>query len=322
MPTLIYLNGEFHTADDARVSLFDRGYLLGDSIFETVRVYRGTAFRLAARLDRLERGSRATGIKLPLPRDKLVARVEETIRRSEEMQAVVRITVSRGEGPPGIGTVGCDRPLLSIWVRPLTPYPAEAYRQGIKTMVVETRCIPPACRPSDIKCGNYLPNVLARRELQAQGMIEGVQLSVDGCVVGGTVANVFLVERGRLITPDLRSGCLPGITRAAVLELAAELSIQVKQCRVELEQLDAADEVFFTNSVMEILPVAQIGERRFDAAPGPVTRRVQEAFVQLVQRETYWGLHCSRNEGDQREPGSRGQNVTKCSTINRGINKP
>ncbi len=286
MPPLIYLDGEFRDADAARVLLMDRAYLYGDSIFETLRAYGGAPFRLEEHLDRLANASRITGIMFPEDRMRLAELIDDGLRRAGCREAVVRITISRGAGDVGIGATGCDSPVLSIIVRPFVGYPDEAYRHGIRSKVVQARRVPAACLDPAMKCGNYLPNIIARRELEADGMIEGVQLGVDGQVVSGTVSNVFLVSGNQLRTPDLPSGCLPGITRAAVLEIASEAGLTPVQQRIEPADLHRADEMFFTNTVMECLPAAEIDSRVFLEAPGRATRTIHAALRELVRRET------------------------------------
>lgn len=284
--TTIYLGEAFLDCPEAaRVSIFDRGYLLGDSVFETLRAYRGAAFRLEPHLDRLEHSAQVVGIVLPKPRSELRNLVHEALSRSGLEDAYLRVTVSRGEGPGGIGSAGYDAPVLSILVRPLHPYPAEAYRSGIRSMVVRTRKVPGVCLDPTIKCGNYLPNILARRELEAQGMIEGVQLTVEGQVTSGTVSNVFLVKGARLCTPDVASGFLPGITRAALIEVAAQAGLEVVEQRIEVADLYQTDELFFANTLMECLPVAEIDGRKLTPAPGVSTQALHAAFRELVDRE-------------------------------------
>lgn len=285
--TVVYLDGTFlEPHERPTVSLFDRGYLLGDSVFETLRCYRGVPFRLGDHLERFEYSAAVLGIPLPAERVAMGALVREAVARSGLHEAALRITLSRGEGVGTISPASCTAPVLSIVVRPLQPYPAAAYVEGIQSSIVSPRRIPSACIDPAIKCGNYLPSVLARRELEARDMLEGVQLSVDDEVVGGSVSNVFVVAHGRLRTPHPASGCLPGVTRAAVLALAGELGLPWSEDRLRVTDLYAADEMFFTNSLMECLPVAGLDHRRFAAAPGPVTRRLHEALRERIRKET------------------------------------
>ncbi|MCE9545402.1 MAG: aminotransferase class IV, partial [Planctomycetia bacterium] len=250
MSTIVYIDGRFTTASEAKVSLLDRAYLFGDSVFDTLRTYQGVPFRLGQHLDRLMHSARVLGIPLHQNCAELAELTQETVRRSGLDEAYVRITLSRGEGGRGLSPVGCDQPVLSIIARPLSPYPAEAYRDGIRSMTVNTRRVPAACLDPSIKCGNYLPSIMARRELDVVGMIEGVQLGVNGTVVCGTVSNLFIVRDGELRTPDVASGCLPGVTRAAILELAAEIGLKCIETTLRPADLAAADEMFFCNTLM------------------------------------------------------------------------
>ncbi len=287
MEPVVYLNGRFLAAGEpATVSLFDRGYLFGDSVFETLRGYRGSPFRLEEHLRRLEYSAGAVGIPLPASRAELAAVTREALARSGLDEAYIRITVSRGEGGGGIATAGCDRPVLSVVVKRLTPYPPEAYARGIRSAVVGTRKVPAACLDPAIKSGNYLPNIMARRELERLGMIEGVQLSVDGAVVSGTVSSLFVIRGDRLRTPSLASGCRPGVTRAAVLEVASRAGLRPCEDSLRVADLHDADEIFFANTLMECLPVAELDGRPLEPAPGPKTRAVHAALRELIERET------------------------------------
>jgi branched-chain amino acid aminotransferase len=287
MAPLVYLGDRFLASpDEAKVSLFDRGYLFGDSIFETLRAYTGRVFALDAHLDRLEHASAATGIRLPRDRAALAALVGEAVVRSGLSNAYVRITVSRGEGGHGLGTVGCDAPVLSIVVRDLTTYKPAAYELGIDTKVVRTRKVPASCIDPDTKTGNYLPSVLARRELEVDGMIEGIQLSVDGQVVSGTISNLFLVCGDRLRTPDEASGCRRGVTRGVLLDLARAMDVGTDVTPITVDDLGRADEAFFANTLMECLPIRRIDpyDRALrSAAAASITRRLLAAYREKVQ---------------------------------------
>jgi branched-subunit amino acid aminotransferase/4-amino-4-deoxychorismate lyase len=279
-----FLDNRFLPSADARVSLNDRGYLFGDTAFETLRGYGGSVFRLERHLERLAYSAKVLGLTLPLPLEQLAARVLEAVARCEASDSYVRVTLSRGEGGAGISTKNFDHPSLSIIVRPFHPYPAEAYEQGIRTQVLGPRKVPPECLDPAIKSGGaYLPSIIARRELDRQGLVEGVQLAVAGHVVSGLVSNVFAVSSGRLLTPDLASGCLPGITREVLLQLAPSVGLEPVERRLTVEELYQSDELFFANSLMECLPVRQLDQHPFHPAPGPFTRKLLAAFHLLTQ---------------------------------------
>jgi branched-chain amino acid aminotransferase len=230
--------------------------------------------------------ARALGIESTRQAAEVESIVSEVLRRFGLPEAVVRATLSRGEGPLGLSSAGYDRPMLSVIASPLRTYPAEAYRAGIRSAIVKTRKVPAACLDPGLKTGNYLPSVLARRELEARGMLEGVQLSVDGVVVSGTVSNVFLVVGDALWTPDLASGCLPGVTRQAVLAVADEVGVRARERRVEVTDLDKAREVFFTSTLMECLPVQGVEGREYECSRDSITSRVHRALHDVIQRET------------------------------------
>lgn len=268
--------------EEAHVSLFDRGYLLGDSIFETMRTYGGAVFRLDAHLDRLERASRVTGIELPYARAELSAIVRDVVGRVDAGDVNVRVTVSRGvSATPGLATAGCDRSVLSVTARELRLPPAEARARGIASVVVAARKVPAACIDPTIKTGALMPAVLARRELEARGAMEGVQLSIDGAVVSGVASNVFAVRGRELVTPDAGSGCREGVTRAAVLELATASGLEPRERPLSLDDLFAADEVFFTSTVLGCVPVGSLEAKTYGAPAA--TLRVAAALEALAR---------------------------------------
>jgi branched-chain amino acid aminotransferase len=281
----VFLNDRFLEANErATVSLFDRGYLVGDGCFETLRTYRGAPFRLDAHLERLAHSLDVLQIELNQTMPELRALVLEAVARSGLQDANLRVTVSRGEGPSALSLVGADSPTLSIVVRELWPFPSEAYSGGIESMIVTPRKIPAECIDPAVKSNNYLPSILARRELDARGMLEGVMLAVEGHVCSGTSGNVFMVKNAVLSTPSLDSPCLPGITRAAIIECAASWRMVVRERRITVEELLDADEVFLTNSVIECLPVASLDGHRFDAGANTVTATLRRTFQELVER--------------------------------------
>ena len=286
MEGLVWIGGEFVAPSAARVSLFDRGYLLGDGVFATVRAYGGRPFRLDAHLAGLAAGAAGLGIPLAPSGAALADLVRETLGRSGLGEAAIRVTLSRGPGPGGIASAGTGPATLSIAVRPFVPYPEAARTRGIETAFVATRRIPPECLDPAWKTANYLPNVLARRELEARGLIEGIVRSVGGAPVSGIVSNLFVVREGRLLTPSVESGCRPGIVRAALLDLARAAGIPVEERELGLDDLAAADEVFFSNSLMETLAAARLEGRELAGPGGSVHSRLAAAFRDLVRRET------------------------------------
>jgi branched-chain amino acid aminotransferase len=262
------------TAEEAVVSVLDRGYLLGDGVFATLRGYDGRCFRARRHLAELARGAALFGIALPVPLARLAELADEGARRTEAVDAHVRVTLTRG----------ADQPALSIVARPMDVPAPEAYRTGIAAVTVTPRRIPPACLDGTIKTTSYAVQVLARREAEARGAAEGVQLAVDGALAGGTMSNLFVVRGDALFTPSLDSGCRAGITREAVLELAPRLFREVREARLDPHVLGAADEIFLTSTRVELLPVATVDGRTVGRTFERTTA-LRAAFREVVRRE-------------------------------------
>lgn len=281
---LSYLNDRLVPAEEAMVPVSDRGFLFGESIFETMAAYAGVVFRLREHLDRFAASAAAVGIVPPLG----VAAMQETIglvlRENGMRDALLRMTLTRGSGPRGLSTGGCKSPTFLIQCFP-PPVLAPGLRErGADMVVARTRRIPPEALPSSAKTGNYLNNILAWREAEAAGANEALMLSVGDDVVEGTVSNVFFVAHNALFTPSTRCGAMPGITRKAVLELAAGSGLDPRELRLPLQMLSIFDEAFYTGTGVGIMPLRRIGDIHY-AAPGPVTRLLSAALGELIAAE-------------------------------------
>lgn len=253
MSLTVWLDGRFVEADAALVSLFDRGYLLGDSAFATMRAIQGVLFRKDAHLTRLFEALAAFGI--PFERTTLEGAVLATVARHGGPDVTLRVTVSRGQGPLGLSTRTPLRATASAIARETAVYPEHLYERGITTKFLETRRVPRACLPS-VKSGSYLTQVVAHRELGEA--LEGLQRSVDGQVSSGTISNVFLIRGDELVTPHQASDCRAGVTREVLLETARDVGLRAVERRVDDADFASADEVFFASTVMECLPVSRI----------------------------------------------------------------
>jgi branched-chain amino acid aminotransferase len=287
MTTIVYLNGQFVPGHEAKVSLFDHGYLFGDSIFETLRSYEGAIFRLDAHLDRLFDSARYMKMTLATSRAELRDLCYETLARSGLREAYLRVTVSRGVSERGIDPDRCPQPTLSIAAKDPPAYPAEGYLAGIPTVIVGVRKTADEALSGRVKGGNYQNHILAKMELNQHGVIEGFLLNPQGFVVEGTVSNAFVVKNGRLLTPSAACGCLEGITRNAVMEIAErQLGIPVEAGFITRYDLYTADECFLTNTLMEIMPVSRVDGRPIgDGKPGATTLKLSALFKQLVASE-------------------------------------
>ncbi len=285
---MIYIDGTlYEDKSEAKVSVFDHGLLYGDGVFEGIRVYRGRAFRLQAHLDRLFAGARAVRLEVPETAARLAALIGEMIAADGRREAYIRLVVTRGVGDLGLNPRTCPRPSLIVILDDISLYPRELYERGITLCTSSWRRPPADCLNPRIKSLNYLNNVLAKLEANDRGCHEALILNKEGMVAECTADNVFCAARGRLLTPDLSSGALGGVTRGAVLELAAALGLEASEGRLSLYDLYSADECFLTGTGAELVPAVEIDGRPIgDGRPGPLFARIREAFTQLVEKES------------------------------------
>ncbi len=281
---MVCLNGRIVESAEARISAFDRGFLYGDALFETMRAYGGKIFRLDRHFARLNSSAAFLGFDLSAATEPLDAAVGRTLAESKLSEAYVRLTVSRGTGRGLLPNVH-DVPTVMIEVRQFSPYPATLYERGMNLVISRYRR-DESSPLSNHKITNYLPAILAKREAAEAQRDDALLLNNKGDVAEATVANVFIVRAGLVITPAVSAGILPGVTRAAIMELCRRIDIPCVEHNVSLDQLFFADEVFLTNTLMEIMPVRRAGDGSFGSAPGPITRKIADAHRQLVKRES------------------------------------
>jgi len=284
---MVYLDGEFVPAQEAKVSVFDRGYLYGDGVFEGIRGYNGRVFRLREHIARLYDSARVIRLEIPLTQAEMNEVVVETIKLNNLWDAYVRLVVSRG--------VGCDLgldprvcPIASVVciADAIKLFPQELYEKGLKIATAATRRnIPEALNPR-IKSLNYLNNILAKLEANEAGVMEALMLNQDGFVTEGTGDNIFVVKGGRLLTPAVKDGALHGITRACIMELARGRGIDASEATLARYDVYLADECFLTGTAAEVIPVVELDGRPIaDGRPGPVTRQLITDFRALVWAE-------------------------------------
>ncbi|KPK46631.1 MAG: hypothetical protein AMJ77_05620 [Dehalococcoidia bacterium SM23_28_2] len=267
----MYLNGELVEREGAAVSALDRGLLYGYGLFETMRSYGGRVFRLEAHYQRLCQGAAVLAIPVPLSLEDLKEAVDGVLRRNRVADASLRLTLTAGSAADATAI---------LFARPLTDYPPELYRRGMAAVVSAVRRNETSPL-SGVKSLNYLENLLAREDARRRGADEAILLNTRGFVAEGSASNVFLVQEGRLVTPSLESGVLAGITRQAVLELAAAAGLQTVESQVELSAFQEASEVFLTGSVMEVMPLTRLDGRPLGSGkPGPVTKRLRRLYRQ------------------------------------------
>jgi len=282
----IHLNGKLVPKEEAKVSVFDHGYLYGDGIFEGIRVYSGNVFRLEEHIDRLLDSARAIALQLPLDHDEFIKAVLETVAANGKRDAYIRLVVSRGVGDLGIDPSKCPEPTVVIIVDTIALYPQEIYDKGISLITASTRRIPMDCLDPRIKSLNYLNNILAKLEARSAGCLEAVMLNQQGFVAECTADNLFIVKNNILKTPELLQGALAGITRGAVLGLAREAGLPAEETKLAVHDLYTADECFLTGTGAEVMPVIGVDGREVgDGKPGAITLRLLEAFQELRVHE-------------------------------------
>jgi branched-chain amino acid aminotransferase len=281
---IVYYNGVFSSEENASISPFNRGLLYGDGLFETLRAYGGRVFRLEQHLKRLADGARVLRIESCWAADDIGRAVYELLERNRLSDAAIRITLFRGDGEGPEPRVGL-KPLLLMSARPPGTYREEDYARGFRAHIVSMRrnIYSPLAR---IKSINYLENILGRLEARDAAAQEALFLNGSGWVAEGAVANIFMIKDKRLITPPPDAGILPGITRAAVLEIARSSGREAAEELFSPEELLRSDEAFLTNSLMEIMPMVMVNGRPVgNGIPGPLTRELHQLYRELVKEE-------------------------------------
>ena len=282
---IAYVDGKWTPAEEARISVLDHGLLYGDGVFEGIRVYGGVPFLLDEHLDRLAASARAIVLDLPAERAEMAALCHEAAQRAGLDDGYLRLVVTRGAGALGVSPHTCARASLIVIAAPLTLYPPERYRDGVRLVTSSLRRSASDALPPQIKSLNYLTSVLASIEARRQGADEAVLLNAQGLIAECTADNLFLVSGGRVLTPAVASGALAGITRALVSRLLGEQGIECVESPLTPADAWTADELFLTGTGAEIVPVCEIDGRPLPLAR-PVTERVRAAFAAYVEAST------------------------------------
>ncbi|MGB5694045.1 MAG: aminotransferase class IV [Polyangiales bacterium] len=287
----VSIDGLVVDGGEARVSVFDRGFLYGDSVFEVFRTYDGVPFAEKAHLERLRRSADRLMIPMPVSIETLSSEVRATLDAAGEGEWYVRVVITRGTGPLTYDPTTATTPLRVIIAVPVSVPPAEYYGRGIAVCLLRASRPTDDARASGAKASNYLANLLAVYEAKQKGAQEALMLGRDGQILEGASSNLFVVKDGVARTPEPQPGILVGITRATVLRAAAEEGIEVEETEVRPEDLYGADEAFLTSSIREVMPVVSADGRTIGAGiPGPLTKRLHEAYLRLVRRDTRAGV--------------------------------
>ena len=283
---MVYVNGRFVSKEEASVSVYDHGFLYGDGVFEGIRCYNGRVFKLAEHVDRLFESAHTLRLEIPMSRAEVVNAIVETVRRTGLRDAYIRPVVSRGPGDLGIDPRKCPRANVVIIVDTIQLYPEEAYRKGLRLVTTSTRQRPVDVLNPRIKTCNYLNNIMARLEANLAGADEGLMLTSEGYVGECTADNVFVVRKGRVVTPPAYLGILQGVTRQSVMDLCVTIGAPAAEQVITLHDIYTADECFLTGTGAELGPVVEVDGRAIGTGkPGPITMKVLAAFRDLAARE-------------------------------------
>ena len=282
----VYLDGQLVESADAKISVFDHGLLYGDGIFEGIRIYDGNVFRLEEHLERFEYSAKALLLKMPWSRQEISDAVLATCRANGLQNGYIRLVVTRGVGDLGLSPWLCPKPSIFIIADKIALYPKEHYEKGLAIVTVPTRRMNPAALSPAIKSLNYLNNILAKIEAQQFGALEAIMLNDQGMVAECTGDNVFIVHKGKIYTPAAQQGALKGITRDTIFDIAADLGVPIEEHDLTRYDIWNADECFLTGTGAEVIPVVKLDGREIgDAKPGPIFKRVLEAFHHRVRQE-------------------------------------
>ena len=283
----VYINGKFYEKKDAKVSVFDHGFLYGDGVFEGIRAYNRIVFKLKEHIDRLYESAQSICLEIPATKERLTKAVCDTLIVNKLDNAYIRLIVSRGEGDLGLDPRKCrGNATIVIITDTIALYPKKLYEEGLAIITVPTvRNLPEALNPQ-IKSLNYLNNILAKIEAVNCGYEEAIMLDSLGYVAECTGDNIFIVKRNELYTPPQCMGTLRGITRDTILEIASKKGIPVHEHVITRHEVYIADECFLTGTAAEIIPVVKVDGRRIGIGkPGSLTLTLTREFHKVTKRQ-------------------------------------
>src|SRR6266705_306795 len=283
MPSIIWIDGQWHDRRTAVVSGFDHGLLYGDGVFEGIRAYGGRIFRLAEHLDRLYASAKAIWLDVPVAKAEMARVVEEGVTKSGIKEAYIRLIVTRGIGDLGLDPRKCPKASVICIVDEISLYSSDRYEKGLTAISAATPIHHRESVSPRIKSLNYLAHILAKVEGIAAGVDEVIMLDPAGFVAEASGENIFAVSNGVVNTPPAYSGILLGVTREAVLELAREATYGVEEVPLSRYDLYTADEAFLTGTAAEVIAMTKLDARTIGSGvPGPVTKELAKRFKALA----------------------------------------
>lgn len=280
---LVYVDGSYYPKSQAKISVFDHGLLYGDGIFEGIRAYNGSVFKLKEHIDRLYRSAHMIMLEIPMAKEQMIQAVLETLRKNSLKDSYIRLIVTRGVGDLGLNPKKCVKPTIIIITDTITLHKVEAKEKGVTAMLSWVKRDPVDATSHEIKSLNYLNSILAKIEANIAGVDEAICLDKNGFICEGVAENMFMVKNGKLFTPPSCTGALQGITAEEVMRLARRLGYDVEEKNITPYELFNAEEAFFTGTAAEIIPVREINKRTIDSGkPGPITKKLIAEFSKVV----------------------------------------
>jgi branched-chain amino acid aminotransferase len=293
---VISINRNLVSKENATVSVFDHGFLYGDGVFEGIRIYGSCIFRGERHMKRLFRSAKVIDLQIQYSQKDILEEIGIVARAWAEKNEVdlrdnqdplyIRVVVSRGDGDLGLDPRKCPVSKLIVIIDRIKLYPQELYEKGLTLVTTVIRRNLPDALPPQIKSLNYLGNILAKLDANREGAAEAIFLNHMGYVSEATADNIFIVDEGKIVTPPVSDGALPGITREAVFELALEKGMSCREGHITLADLFNADECFVTGTAARVVPVTTINARTIgDAERGPITLALMEAFIEKTETD-------------------------------------
>jgi len=280
---IVYINGEYFTKQEAKISVYDHGFLYGDGIFEGIRIYNQEVFKCEEHINRLYDGAKSIALEIPVDKGQMIRTTREAAAKSNIKNGYIRLIVSRGTGDLGINPLTCKQASIVIIVDKIQIYPKEMYDSGMKVITAVTRRNSPASLDPQLKSLNYLNNILAKIEANHAGAAEAIMLNQNGFVCECTGDNIFIVKQGSIYTPPVHLGALNGITRNTVIDLAGKMGLDVQEKELTMTNVYSADEVFLTGTAAEIIGVAEVDKRIIaNGVVGNVTKKLADNFRSVL----------------------------------------
>lgn len=287
MSESIYIDGKFYSEDDAKISVFDHGYLYGDGVFEGIRFYSSRIFRFDKHMNRLYDSAKAILLTIPMAKNDFKEVIKECVRKTGFTDGYLRVIVSRGIGDLGLDPRKCPKPTVVVIPAKLKLYPQECYDNGMSIITVATRRSPNEVLNPRIKSLNYLNNILAKIEAFNVGYDEAIMLNQDGFVSECTADNIFCIKDKVIYTPVCSHGALKGITRDFVCELAEKAGYKTKEIAMTRYDIYTSDEVFITGTACEVMPIVKVDGREIGSSGnvGEITKVLIKEFTKMVNIE-------------------------------------